>query len=179
MLALTRTGHRDTPLPVVRGGGAGAGCLSTDPRTFTAQIGSDATSSWHRPNRSVSLESRPLSADNTATPSSTRVIRATWKDDSTNDKPALPLRAHRRGSASLRHSIVGERLGASRLPYAALRRFAVLTRPARPLDLATTGASRHQRQSEPVRLKKRSAIATVSVNGRSARDGRSGVRSTR
>jgi hypothetical protein len=35
----------------------------------------------------------------------------------------------------------GEPLGASRLPSAALRRFAVLTRPAGSLDLAITGAS--------------------------------------
>ena len=33
------------------------------------------------------------------------------------------------------------RLGASRLPCAALRRFAVLTRPARSLNVAITGAS--------------------------------------
>jgi hypothetical protein len=79
------------------------------------------------------------------------------------------------GAASLRHRIVGDALGASRLPSAALRRFAVLTRPARPLDLAIAGASpRDEQRSALVVFRPGQPIATGATKDRSARVGRSG-----
>jgi hypothetical protein len=52
---------------------------------------------------------------------------------------------------SLRITIVRERLDASRLPSATLRRFAVLTRPARSQGLAIAGATAGYRRGQGLR----------------------------
>ena len=64
-----------------------------------------------------------------------------------NNNPTMILRPGNAAGVAPCIRLYGGAWGASRLPSAALRRFAVLTRPARPLDLAITGASPHERRS--------------------------------